>query len=96
MASILSRLFGGAASDSGGQVAGSRVEYEGHTIVPSPRRDGGQWLTAGKISRVIEGEERVHEFIRADKHAQREDAEAFSVTKAKQIIDEQGNAIYRS
>ncbi len=97
MASILSRLFGGGASEAGGGgKSADAVEYEGHTIVPRPRQDSGQWLTAGTISRDFDGEERVHEFIRADKHASREDAEAFSVAKAKQIIDEQGDAIYRS
>ncbi len=95
MASLLSRLFGGGA-EAGKDTAGDPVEYEGHTIIPAPRSDSGQWLTAGSITRTIEGEEQVHQFIRADKHTSRADAETFSIAKAKQIIDEQGDAIYRS
>ncbi len=95
MASLLSRIFGGGGANAGAPAAGDAVEYEGHTITPAPISEGGQWLTAGSISRTIDGETKSHEFIRADRHSGRDSAQSFSVSKAKQIIDEQGDAIYR-
>jgi hypothetical protein len=35
-----------------------------------------------------------HEFVRADRYASREDAVAFTITKAKQIIDLQGDRMF--
>jgi hypothetical protein len=37
-----------------------------------------------------------HRFIRVDTHASKDDAIAFSITKAQQIIDEQGDRIFHS
>lgn len=100
MASILGKLFGGlvGGGDGGAPAEGKRgeaVEYEGYTIQPAPRKQGGQWLTAGVISKQVGDELKEHHFLRADTHANVEDAESFSVTKAKQIIDEQKDAIFR-
>ena len=98
MASILSGLFGrltggGRAGDDAG-VAGDAEEYNGFTITPVPRPSGGQYNTAGLITREIDGEVKTHQFIRADTHAGREEAIRHSLTKAKQIIDEQGDRLF--
>jgi hypothetical protein len=37
---------------------------------------------------------KAHRFIRADTHQGREDAIAFAISKAKQIIDLQGDRIF--
>jgi hypothetical protein len=37
-----------------------------------------------------------HKFIRVDTHTSKDDAVAFSITKAQQIIDEQGDRIFRN
>ena len=36
-----------------------------------------------------------HRFIRADTYASRDDAIAFTISKAKQIVDQQGDAIFK-
>ena len=43
-----------------------RSQYNGYTIVASPRQDGGVWRVMGSIRKEIDGEVRTHEFIRAD------------------------------
>ena len=100
MDSIFSRLMtwlGGAARAGGGGAGGKRgaaLEYNGFLIQAAPLQDGSQWLTAGFISKTIGDEQKEHQFIRADTHAGREDAEAFSLTKARLIIDEQGEKLF--
>ncbi len=94
MASFLSRLFGGSKGDAGEGAPGEAENYKGYTIVPSPRLNGRQYNTAGTISREIDGEVKKHQFIRADTHAGREEAIRHSITKAKQIIDEQGDRLF--
>jgi len=98
MGSVFGKLFGGllggGGDTSGGGPAADAVEYNGYKIVPAPRKQGGQWLTAGTISKEIGGEVKEHQFVRADTHGSRDDAIAFSVTKAQQIIDEQKDAIF--
>lgn len=90
----LKGLLGGGSSARNAQPAGETVEHEGYLITPKPKQEGGQWLTAGTIAKESDGERQEHHFIRADRHASRNDAEAFSVTKAKQIIGEQGDRIF--
>lgn len=88
----LKKLFGGGAG--GGEQTGETVEYNGYQITPAPKPHNGQYLTAGYI-RKGEGETRKeHHFIRADTHASSDQAMGFSVTKARQIIDEQGDRMF--
>lgn len=98
MASFLKQLFGrfsGGSTGADAEVAGEAVEYNGFMIRPTPFSDGGQYQTSGVIEKTTEEGTKTHRFIRAEKHPSREDAEAFSVTKARQIIDEQGDRIFR-
>lgn len=90
----LKSLFGGG----GVQAASSAdpVDYEGFQILPVPERRDGGWNTAGIITKTIDGEEKEHRFIRVDTHSSHDDAISFSVTKAQQIIDEQGDNIFRA
>ena len=71
------------------------TDYEGFKIYPTPIKEGGQWITAGRITQETGGEVKTHDFIRADKHASASDAESFSITKAKQIIDQQGKFLFK-
>jgi len=65
------------------------VDYQGCTIVPSPRKGANGWTTEGDIERKVDGEVHSEHFIRAETHADREQAISHSITKAKRIIDEQ-------
>jgi hypothetical protein len=94
MASFLSRLFGGAKDDAGEAAPAEPETYKGFTIVPAPMPNGGQFNTAGTITKEIDGEMKEHKFIRADTHAGRDEAVRHSLTKARQIIDEQGDRLF--
>ncbi len=72
------------------------VEYKGYTIRPLPRRQGSQWLTAGVIKKQFADGVKEHPFIRADIHSTKDDADAFSLGKAKQIIDELGDKLFQN
>jgi hypothetical protein len=97
MVSFLKSLFGGGKREEaapGEAPAGPAVEYKGFRIRPAPFQAGGQYQTSGLIEKDFPEGTKTHRFIRADKHASKDDATAFSVTKAQQIIDEQGDRVF--
>jgi hypothetical protein len=87
--SILSRLFG--SKSSADTQTGAVEEYKGFRITPTPIKEGGQF----RISARIEKDGRVHELIRADTMTSFDEAVTASVGKARQIIDEQGDRLFR-
>ncbi len=70
------------------------VDYKGYTIQAAPQKEGGQWLTAGVITKEIDGTIKEHRFIRSDMHAERTSAVEFSISKGQQIIDLDGDRIF--
>ncbi len=92
---FLRNLFGAGAASEGPQDAGTTVDYKGYTIRPASRRQGSQWLTVGVISKTVDEDVKEHHFIRADTYGTKQDADACSVLKAKQIIDEQGDKMFQ-
>ncbi len=90
----LKSLFGGG-SEGGAKRVADPVEYNGFEIEPTPEKRDGGWSTAGVIRKSIDGEVKEHRFIRVDTNSNLDDAIAFSVTKAQQIIDEQGDRLFR-
>jgi len=96
---MLGKLFGGGRGDTpggddDGAASADAVEHDGYTIVPAPIKEGGQYRTAGRILRTVDGEERQARFIRADNHADRQAAVDHSLGKARQIIAEQGVKLF--
>ena len=94
----LKRLVGGGAGGGEGGKAGAEhptETHDGFEITPAPLRKEGGWLTAGVIAKDVGGARREHRFIRADTHSSEDEAARFSVLKARQIIDEQGERIFR-
>jgi len=91
----LKSIFGGGGGEAGA-VAAEAVDYNGYQIQPAPESREGGWNTAGVISKTIDGEQKEYRFIRVDTHSNRDDAISFSVTKAQQIIDEQGDLLFKS
>ena len=89
---LFARLFGGGGAEAPAEEA---VEYEGFRIRPAPYRRAGMYQTAGIIEKEIGGELKEHRFVRAETHSSHQEAAAYSVTKAKQIIDEQGERLFR-
>jgi hypothetical protein len=96
--SFWKKLFGGAAADNaepqGDKVFGEE-SYKGHLIKAIEMKVGSELQLAGTIEKTVEGELKTYRFIRADRMSSREDLTSLALSKGRQIIDEQGDAIYR-
>lgn len=92
----LKSLFSGGGGDGGAEAPGEAVEYQGFKIQPAPERREGGWNTAGIITKTIDGELKENRFIRVDTHSNRDEAISFSIVKAQQIINEQGDLLFKS
>jgi hypothetical protein len=86
-------LFGGGATESA-EKASEPVEYNGFTIRAAPYKVEGQYQTAGTITKSIGGVVKEHKFVRADRHAAYDDAVEFSLSKARQIVDQSGDRMF--
>ena len=100
MASLLkaawARLTGGRErGEADGSVApAAEAEHKGFCIRATPYSAPGGWQTAGVIEKASDSGVREHHFVRAEKHPSREEAAAFTIAKARQIIDEQGERVF--
>ena len=92
--SYLKRLFGGGGPKAESAPA-EREAYEGFDIAAAPIAEGGQYRLAGTISKEIDGTVHEHQLIRADLFTSRDEAVAFTFRKARQVIDEQGERLFR-
>ena len=95
MLGFLKNVLGGGGGDREPEGA-EPMEHEGFTIVATPRKASGGWSTEGHIRKVIDGEAKEAHFIRADTSTSRDAAIALSVSKARKIIDEQGERVFRT
>lgn len=92
---ILKFLRGLGAGKSENTAKHEAVDYKGYSIVPTPRKAQGGWTTEGIISKSTGDDTRSEHFIRADMLMSEEDAVDYSVNKAKKIIDEQGERLFK-
>ncbi|KXF76769.1 hypothetical protein ATN84_12145 [Paramesorhizobium deserti] len=96
--SFLKRLFGGGGGKAGEAAveaaAGKEAEHNGFLIRATPYNEGGQYQTCGVITKEVNGVVKEHKFIRADKFASLDDAINVSLSKGRQIINEQGERIF--
>jgi hypothetical protein len=93
MAAMLKALWqrltaGGGAPDA------APIEYNGYLIRPTPYARGSGYQTCGVITKEVAGETREHRFIRAETHPNLAGAVEFSLAKARQLIDEQGDRLF--
>ena len=88
------RLTGGGEADPQRDTSAEAVDYNGYRIHPAPYPSKGQYQTCGTIEKEVAGETKQHRFVRAETHPSREGAVAFSISKAKQLIDEQGDRLF--
>jgi hypothetical protein len=95
LGSLFGKLLGGGDKAPAAAVPAESVEYKGFTITAAPIKEGGQFRTAGTISRVVDGQQQAVQFIRADNHSDRQSAVTHSERKARQIIDEQGEGMFQ-
>jgi hypothetical protein len=94
---MLSKLKAAWKGLSGGEPTepeAPAVEYKGYRIRPAPYRNGAVYQTAGTIEKETGEGVKSHTFVRADTHAGRDEAVAFTINKAKQMIDMQGDRIF--
>ena len=91
--SFLKRLFGG--DDANAPAAPMKqVEHEGFIIRATPYKEGAEFQTCGVVSKEINGEAKEHRFVRAERFPTMEGAAEHSITKGKQIVDQQGERIF--
>jgi hypothetical protein len=88
------RLTAARAADETSGAAVPATEYKGYRIRPTPYRANALFQTAGIIEKDAPEGLKTHRFVRADTHHSRDDAIAFALSKAKQIIDLQGDRIF--
>ena len=96
--SFLKRLFGGgggAAEAPASAAPAKQVEHKGFTIAATPYKAEGQYQTCGVVSKEVDGVVKEHRFIRADRFAGLDDAVEVSIRKGIQLVDEQGEQIFK-
>ena len=89
---FLSKLFGGG-SDPTPKVAATET-IEGVLVEATPMPEGQQYRLAATLSKEIGGERREHQLIRADLFQSRDEAARMAITKARQVIAEQGDRLF--
>jgi hypothetical protein len=96
--SFWKNLFGGGAAVSaepvGDKVLGEE-SYKGFAIKAIEMKAGAELQLAGLIEKEVGGELKSYRYIRAERMASRDDLVALALMKGRQIIDEQGDGIYR-
>ncbi|WP_106754731.1 HlyU family transcriptional regulator [Pannonibacter carbonis] len=95
---MLGKLFGSLFKSGEPKAPESPVaqeDYKGFLILAEPRQVGGQWQIAGRILQEKDGEAREHVFIRADQLPTRDEAAEYMLRKARSMIDQQGDGIFR-
>lgn len=95
--SFWKNLFGGgssAAEPEGDKIIGEEA-YKDFVIKAIEMKAGSELQLAGIIEKDVAGERKSHRFIRADRMTSRDDLIALALAKGRQIVDEQGEAIFR-
>ena len=87
--SLFSRLFGKSAPEPV-----DPVPHAGFLIFPEPAQQAGGFRIGARIEKEVGGEVKVHNMIRVDSYATLDTATEASVSKAKQLIDQQGDRIF--
>jgi hypothetical protein len=92
--SFLKSLFGSNTKEKAAPAPAREIEHAGFLIQATPFKEGGQFQTCGIVAKDIGGIRKEHRFIRADRFATVDEAVDFSLSKARQIIDEQGDRLF--
>ena len=92
--SVLKRLVGGGDDANAPAEPAKQVEHEGFVIRATPYKEGAEFQTCGVVAKEIDGETKEHRFVRAERFPTLEGAAEHSITKGKQIVDQQGERIF--
>ena len=96
--SFWKKLFGAGGGDDASVATGANAPqevYKGFTIRASLLPAGSEFQLAGTIEKEIEGVMKRHDFVRADRFGSKDDAATYTLAKGRQIIDEQGERLFR-
>lgn len=94
--SFLKRLFGGGDESAPAEAKpAGEAEHNGFLIRATPFKQDGQYQTCGVVSKEIDGVVKEHKFIRADRFAGLEDAVSITLNKGRQLVDEQGERLFK-
>jgi hypothetical protein len=91
--SFWKKLFGSDSTASEPKPAGE-AEHKGFTIRATPFKQGGEYQTCGIVSKEIDGVVKEHKFIRADRFASIDDVVSITLSKGRQLVDEQGERLF--
>ena len=92
--SFFKNLFGWGGSAATAEPF-KTAEHKGFMVEATPYKAEGMWQLSGLIWKEIGGERKIHQFIRADRFNSKDEAADLAITKGRQIIDEQGEAIFK-
>ena len=93
--SFLKKLFGiGSSGEPASTKPRKQLEYNGFVIAATPYKEGGQWQTCGTVSKTVNGENREHRFIRADRFTDEDAAADHAIMKGQQIVDQLGERVF--
>jgi hypothetical protein len=98
MAGILDSIrsfFGGNGGSSAPEPANQPETYKDCRIYAEPMAEGGQWRLAGRIVKGEGEAAKEHKLVRADLFSNRDEVIAATFRKARQVIDEQGDGLFR-
>ena len=90
--SFFKKLFGGGSESA---PEPETEVYKDFIITPTPINEGPHYRISAQIEKEVDGEMKTHTLIRADTLGELEAANAASIGKAKKMIDEQGEGIFR-
>ena len=88
---FLTRLFGKSTAAT---AAPDAIMHKDFRIFPQPIKDGAVFRIAARVEKDVDGAVKVHHLVRADTRSSLDEATEASVTKAKQAIDQLGDAIF--
>ena len=92
--SFLKKLFGGGGGANTPPSAPTE-SHNGYTIYAEPVKDGGSWRIGARIEKEIDGEVKSHFMMRADTLQGFDEACTASMNKARMLVDQQGDTIFR-
>jgi hypothetical protein len=92
---FLKSLFGGKETAPAKPKTAGELEYKGFLIKATPTAQGREYQLVGTIEKDIDGVRREHKLVRVDRFATLEEAAQYTLAKGRQIVDEQGEAMFR-
>ncbi|WP_342360594.1 HlyU family transcriptional regulator [Terrarubrum flagellatum] len=97
--SLFSKLSGGGAAEEKGDPSSAKVakeiEHEGFIIRATPYKEAGQFQLCGVIAKEVAGEMKEHRFIRAERFPSLDDAVEMTLSKGRQIVDQNGERVFK-